>query len=80
VSDDPTTPKYNAMMDRIAARLPDRVRAIDLADEVCPDGACPPFLNGMLVRVDGLHFSAPFADALAPHLERKLDQVGVRLG
>jgi hypothetical protein len=41
---------------------------------------CHPFVDGILVRMDQLHFTPPFAEWLAPHLERRLEQVGVHLG
>jgi len=76
-SDDTLTPKYNAMMDRIAASMPDRVKAIDLSDVVCPMDTCPPTLDGILMRGDGVHFTVPGARWLEPFIELKLEQVGV---
>jgi len=64
-------------MDRIAASMPDRVKAIDLSDVVCPMDTCPPTLDGILMRGDGIHFTAPGARWLEPFIELKLEQVGV---
>jgi len=75
-SSDILTPKYNKMLDRIAARLAPRVKVIDVSDVVCPDDACPPVVNGILLRADGLHFTVLGAQWLQPQLEARLRQVG----
>lgn len=76
-SDDTLTPKYNSIMDRIAAGLPDRIKVIDLSDVVCPKDQCSPILNGIPIREDGLHFTVSAALWLEPFIEAKLRQVGV---
>jgi peptidoglycan/LPS O-acetylase OafA/YrhL len=58
-------------LDRIerefAARHPDSVVLIDLADRVCPGGApCPEEVRGVRLRPDGRHFT-PTAGAIEAH-------------
>jgi peptidoglycan/LPS O-acetylase OafA/YrhL len=77
--DCPRFEPYNAMLDRVAGRYPDRVRVIDLGDVLCPNEQCAVNVDGIIVRYDGLHFSAEGARWLAPHLERKLIAAGIRL-
>jgi peptidoglycan/LPS O-acetylase OafA/YrhL len=70
---------YNAMLDRIASRHPDRVRTIDLTGELCPGNYCKSLVDGLLVRHDGMHYSLEGNRWLVPHLERKLANAGVAL-
>ena len=70
---------YNAMLDRVAQRYPDRVRVLDLSDLLCPDNLCVARVDGIVIRYDTLHFSAEGARWLVQHLERKLLAAGIRL-
>jgi SGNH domain-containing protein len=70
---------YNAMLDRLSGRYPDRVRTIDLTDAVCPANDCRPRVDGIILRYDTLHSSTGGARWLVPHLERKLTAAGVKL-
>jgi peptidoglycan/LPS O-acetylase OafA/YrhL len=79
-SSDTLTPKYNAMLDRIAVRLTSRVKVIDVSDVVCPDDLCPTVVDGILIRGDGLHFTAQGAEWLEPFLQQRLRQVGALPG
>jgi peptidoglycan/LPS O-acetylase OafA/YrhL len=74
----PRFSQYNAMLDRVAQRYPGRVRVIDLSDVLCPGNQCTSKVDGIIVRLDALHFSAEGARWMAPHLERKLAEAGVR--
>jgi peptidoglycan/LPS O-acetylase OafA/YrhL len=71
-SADPRTAKYNAAMDRVAARHPAKVSTIDLQDVVCPGDRCPPVIDGVLLRPDNLHFSQSSALWLVHKLEARL--------
>jgi hypothetical protein len=68
---------YNAMLDRVASRHPDRVRTIDLSDKLCPDTWCKCLVDGLIVRHDGLHWSKEGNRWVVPHLESKLADAGV---
>ena len=74
VSDDTLTPKYNAVMDDVAASFPGVVSTVDIQDVVCPNGVCPPKIDGIWIRSDGLHFTIPGAQWLAPALNQRLPQ------
>jgi peptidoglycan/LPS O-acetylase OafA/YrhL len=76
-SDDTLTPKYNAVMDRVAARHVSTVFTLDLQDVVCPADHCPPVLDGILIRSDALHFSSAGALWLVPYLDRRLPDPNV---
>jgi peptidoglycan/LPS O-acetylase OafA/YrhL len=69
---------YNAIYQRVAARLP-RVSTISITHDICPDGICTPMVAGMLLRFDGLHFTQPASLWLAPALGKRLSAAGVAL-
>ena len=54
-----------------AARF-EHVSILDMTDNFCRDGQCPPMLNGMVVYRDGNHITATFAASLAPTLANEL--------
>jgi hypothetical protein len=70
---------YNGVLERVAAKMPTRVRLLDLTDVLCPAHQCSATLDGIIVRFDTMHFSLDGARWLAPHVERKLAEVGIRL-
>ena len=41
---------------------------VSVTDGLCPGGRCPALRDGMLVRVDVVHFSVPFSRRLVPIL------------
>lgn len=41
---------------------------IDLTDLICPNGSCPPIMDGILVWRDSHHLTNTFARGLEPHL------------
>jgi peptidoglycan/LPS O-acetylase OafA/YrhL len=63
----------NDVIESVAAESP-RAESIDLARHVCPDDACRTKVDGIDLRVDGLHFTGAgallTARWLAPHLTR----------
>jgi peptidoglycan/LPS O-acetylase OafA/YrhL len=79
VSADRLTPLYNAMLDRVVARHPGHAAVIDLTGVVCPDGYCRPKVDGVWMRFDGLHFTVPGAQLVAPTLGTQLVRSGVGL-
>jgi len=46
-----------------------RVKIVDLNDDICPSGTCRAILNGRVVMRDGGHLTASFAATLAPNFE-----------
>ncbi len=59
-------------VDRIYARVRDEVPGVTLVtlqDALCPGGRCHPLVDGLLVRFDGLHFSADGARWFTRRLE-----------
>ncbi|HKY15565.1 MAG TPA: hypothetical protein VJM33_11630, partial [Microthrixaceae bacterium] len=66
----------NELLRGLAAAHPDTTLLIDLAAKVCPTTPCPPAVEGVRTRDDGVHYGAsggPFvAGWLGPQL-RQLD-------
>jgi hypothetical protein len=50
------------------------VPVVDPNATMCPDGTCPPILDGVLVYRDSHHVTAAYASAFAPVLEEQLDK------
>ena len=59
----------------VAAAVPG-VSSISISDGICPDGVCRPVVEGLMLRYDGTHFSAPGAEHLAPLIYRRLIEAG----
>jgi hypothetical protein len=76
---DPKFDIYNAVLDRVAARDPQRVKVVDVSDVLCPGRTCSAKIDGIIVRFDTMHFSTEGARWMAPRLARKLREAGVRL-
>ncbi|MFI7588356.1 acyltransferase family protein [Spongisporangium articulatum] len=57
---------FNAVLRRVAAQRPDVARSISVTDVVCPGGSCPAAVGDRLIRVDGVHYSVPFAAEVTP--------------
>ena len=75
----PRFSNYNDMLDRVVRRFADRARSIDLTDVVCPRNQCAPKVDGVILRYDMLHYSDDGSRWLAPHIERKLTEAGIKL-
>ena len=61
------------------ARAARAVRGVELVDPMpvlCPDGRCPAVIGDALVYRNATHFTATFAETLAPWLERRLRAIG----
>ncbi|WP_432837683.1 acyltransferase family protein [Dactylosporangium sp. CA-092794] len=65
---DETTAAVNRIYARIRDEVPG-VKLVSLQDALCPDGRCRAVVDGLLVRFDGLHFSADGARWFAQRLE-----------
>jgi peptidoglycan/LPS O-acetylase OafA/YrhL len=63
---------------RKIARKHERFRLLDLAEMVCPAGECTREVNGIPLRVDGVHFDVAAAAELGRRVLRELDPVGDR--
>jgi peptidoglycan/LPS O-acetylase OafA/YrhL len=68
--------EINSIYREVAATVRGVV-AIDLTDEICPDGICAPVVNGLMLRYDGIHFSQPGAVRLAPIFYERMAAAGV---
>lgn len=53
-----------------------RVFHIDLSDQLCPDGWCPPVIGNVLVYFDDNHISESYATTLGPFVEESLRRQG----
>jgi peptidoglycan/LPS O-acetylase OafA/YrhL len=69
---------YNDLFDEIATENPSVVD-IDFSDILCPDGACPLLVDGVVMRYDGNHFTATGSRKMAPLIEERLDAEGIDL-
>jgi peptidoglycan/LPS O-acetylase OafA/YrhL len=54
--------------EQAAARLPGKVRTIDLTDYYCTATVCPAVIGGVLVHRDPTHLTNTFAKTLSPYL------------
>jgi peptidoglycan/LPS O-acetylase OafA/YrhL len=79
VAHDALTPRYNQVLDRVAARHHDRVRVVDLSDVVCPGGVCSLVVHGVVMRYDGGHFTRRASEYVAPYLYARVRASGVPL-
>ena len=76
VASDSTHRPYNAILTNLAATMRG-VSTISLTSAMCPNDVCVPVVNGILIRFDGLHFTEPAAEWLAPVIYRQLVSSGV---
>jgi len=64
---DPPTIELDGVFDRVASQHPSRVRTVAIDDVLCrSDGVCPPKVDGMLARYDGIHFTTEFSRRIVP--------------
>jgi hypothetical protein len=76
-SADIVTAEYDRLIERVAARHPSSMISIPVLDVVCPNDRCPPEVDGVVLRYDGVHFTKPGARWLAPYLYDRLKAAGV---
>lgn len=62
---------YNAVLRDVAAARPGLVGIVSVTDVLCPRGRCGPIRDGVIMRVDGVHYSREFAQVIAPLLLRR---------
>ena len=67
----------DAVLDRTTATL--TVGAgVSIDDVLCPDhGRCPPVVDGMLARYDGVHYTGAFSNAIVPMIVARAERAGV---
>ena len=63
--------RYDEMFQHLASMIPG-VHTISVTSVVCPNRRCSPVVGGVLLRADGLHFTADGARALTPTLDAEL--------
>ena len=72
-ADDAGYGRLNALLQRFAARHPDKVTLADLAAQLCPNGPpCPARVDGLQTRPDGRHFTPTSAVWAARFLLRQM--------
>lgn len=77
---DPETAITRRLIRRVAASMKGAVAAVSIDDLTCPDhGSCPAFIKGVLVRVDGIHFTASFARKILPEIFARAVRAGITL-
>ena len=64
--------RIKALYRRAAPTADGRVRVVDLDPFVCPHGACTQVVDGVVLRVDGSHFSREGAEVVGKELTRVL--------
>ncbi len=70
---------YNELFAALAQELQPVVSDVSLSDVLCPDGACPLLIDGIVMRYDGGHLTATASRHLAPIIEQRLSEAGVEL-
>jgi len=58
--------------EQAAARMPGKVRTIDLTDYYCTATVCPAVIGGVLVHRDPTHLTNTFAKTLSPYLGKEI--------
>ncbi|WP_156044033.1 acyltransferase family protein [Cellulomonas sp. HZM] len=67
-----TAPELVADVQREAASRVPGVEILDLNDQICPSGVCPPVIGDVLVYRQGSHLTKTYIDSLEPVLEQRL--------
>jgi peptidoglycan/LPS O-acetylase OafA/YrhL len=62
---------YNAVLRDVAAARPGAAELVSITDLLCPDGDCPAVRDGVVMRVDGTHYSPESSKLLVPELLRR---------
>lgn len=78
----PTSPECRVARDEVLAAsppwetaefdIPGNVSVVDLTDYLCTADACPAVVGNVLVYRDPHHLTVPYAESLAPMLDREL--------
>ena len=77
-SSDRLSAEYGRIIESVAARHPDVMRAVSITSLVCPRDSCSPEVEGTILRYDRVHFTKSGARWLAPHLYDLLEAAGLR--
>jgi hypothetical protein len=64
--------RYGAVLDQVARLRPGWARVVSVDDLVCPGGACPALIQGVLVRHDRGVLAPAFARRIAPELAARM--------
>jgi SGNH domain (fused to AT3 domains) len=75
-SEDPLAASFNEILREVVASRSGDVYLVSLNDVICPDGACAPTHDDVLVQYDGEHFTSSAARVLVPLLFERLEQAG----
>jgi peptidoglycan/LPS O-acetylase OafA/YrhL len=75
VTSDPSYARYTAMYERVTRQVRG-ASVISVTPAVCPGGTCGPVVGGIVVRSDGLHFTADGAMLIAPLLQEQILSTG----
>jgi hypothetical protein len=62
---------YNQVLRDVVAARPGAAAIVSITDLLCPAGRCEAVQNGVVMRVDGTHYSPESAKLLAPELMRR---------
>lgn len=62
---------FNAVLRSVVAARPGVASTVSVTDLLCPGGRCRALRDGVVVRVDGVHYSVPFSKALVPQVLRR---------
>jgi peptidoglycan/LPS O-acetylase OafA/YrhL len=64
--------KTGATFQESALRQADAAVALDLSDQICPEGTCPAVIGNVVVWRDAGHLTATYAETMAPSLLQEL--------
>lgn len=76
VASDPSYARITAMNERVTRQVRG-ASVISVTPVVCPGGTCTPAVGGIVIRSDGLHFTADGAMLMAPLLYDQIVSAGV---
>jgi hypothetical protein len=62
---------YNQLLRDVVAARPGAAAMVSITDLLCPGGRCEAVRDGVVMRVDGTHYSPESAKLLAPELLRR---------
>jgi peptidoglycan/LPS O-acetylase OafA/YrhL len=71
-SRDSLSARMNGVLRSVVRPSGYRAMVVSLNDEICPSGVCPVVMDGVLVRYDGVHFTAQAAGRLVPILFERI--------
>jgi hypothetical protein len=78
-TDDPVTKLTRDLVQDAVSEFDGKAVSVEIDDLVCPDdGRCPAAIAGILVRYDGIHFTARFGRQLVPEVFQRARRLGIR--